>query len=241
MPQVELNEGGKSQVLILAIDPGTTGAKFAFLKSHELYEGGKFDSIVDSADRIHMLESFPGYCQAYVSTLPTTLIYEAGRLAKWGHEAVNCQRRHDVNPECLVTNWKLKLLEDSRYGSLETTACRLGKPPGSFATDFFGVVADYLFNDPESCLLNHFGMGSYSVWQFRFIDVVIAMPPGWTYTEHSVFSNAAKKALAKIPNVRVITVSETECALRSWMSQEGRGLNIVQIQYSFKGGLHADL
>jgi hypothetical protein len=234
MPQFELNNGDTSPFLILGIDPGTTGTKIAFLKAYEVYEGDKLDCIVDSADRIHMLSGFPGYRQANVSTLPTCLIYnETGRLFKWGHEAINFHGRHPVDPKCLITNWKLKLLEGSRQGSLDSTSQRLGKPHGGFATDFFGAVTNYLFNEPTSCLLSHFGIDGDGVRQFRFIDVMIAMPPGWSHDAHSVFSDAVKKALAIIPNVRIIAVSETECALRSWMSQEGRRLRMVQIQYFF--------
>jgi hypothetical protein len=226
MSQVDLNDGGASSVLILGIDPGTTSAKVAFLKASEVYEADQLYFTVKSGDRIHVLMSFPGECQAYVSTLPTSLIYsEAGTLVKWGHDAVNFQERDAFDPEYLVTNWKLGLLEGSRQCSLEATPQRLGKPPGSFATDFFDALTNYLFKDQTSCLLNHFGSGDLR--QFRFIDVVIAMPPGWSHEEHSVFSSAAKKALVKIPNVRVITVSETECALRSWMSEEGGNLDMV--------------
>jgi hypothetical protein len=228
MSQFELSKGEASSVLILGIDPGTTGTKIAFMKAYEVIEGDKLDFIVDSADRIHVLAGFPGYRQANVSTLPTCLLYDdTGLLIKWGHDAVNFQNRHLFEPEYLITNWKLKLLEGTRQGLLEVTSQRLGKPRGGFATDFFSAVINYLFNEPTSCLLSHFGMGGNGVRQFRFIDVVIAMPPGWSHAEHSVFSDAAKKALAPVPNVRVITVSETECALRAWMSQEGRSLHIV--------------
>ncbi len=231
MSHFELCDKGTSSVLILGIDPGTTGAKIAFLKAYEVDEGDKLECIVDPADRIHMLSGFPGYRQSNVSTLPTCLIYnERGRLFRWGHEAINFQIRHNVDPKYLITNWKLKLLESSRQGSLETASPRLGKPRGGFATDFFGALTNYLFNEPTSCLLSHFGIDDESLRQFNFIDVVIAMPPGWKHEEHTVFRDAAKKALAIIPNVRVITVSETECALRSWMSQEGRSLHIVSIQ-----------
>ena len=229
MSQVELNDGAASSVLILGIDPGTTGAKMAFLRAYEVHEEDMLDLIQESKDRIHMLWGFPGYRQAHVSTLPTCLIYDkAGGLAKWGHEAVNFQGRDAFDPEYLITNWKLKLLEGSRQGILEATPRRLRKPPGTFATDFFDAVTNYLFNKPRSCLLNHFG--SDDLRQFKFIDVVIAMPPGWAHEEHLVFSDAAKKALANTPNVRVITASETECALRSWMAEEGKDLEMVRIR-----------
>jgi hypothetical protein len=232
MSQVELNDGEASPVLILGIDPGTTGAKIAFLKAHEVYKGDKLDFVLKSEDKIHVLEGFPGHRQAYVSTLPTSLIYnKTGQLIKWGHEAVNFQEKQAFDPEQLVTNWKLKLLEGSRQDVLEAASRRLGKLPGDFVTDFFAAVTNYLFKEPRSCLLNHFG--SNDLRQFRFIDVVITLPPGWPHKEHSIFSDAAKKALVKIPNVRIITVSETECALRSWMSQEGQHLTMVRIQHSF--------
>jgi len=233
MSLVELNDGGNSSVLIVGIDPGTTGAKMAFLRAYEVYEGGRLDFTKDPADRTHTLANFPGYHQAHVSTLPTCLIYNrSGRLVKWGHEAVSAQSRHGFDPRCLITNWKLKLLEYSRQGSLEATPQALGKSPAGFATDFFSVLTNYLFTEPRSCLLSHFG-GTEGMRQFRFIDVIIAMPPGWSHEEHSIFGAAAKKGLDGIPNTRVITVSETECTLRSWMSQEGRHLNIVRTRYFF--------
>lgn len=224
MSEVELNDGGRSSGLILGIDPGTTGTKGALLRAYEVYDGDKVYFTTDYNDRTHMLVNFPGYHQASVSTLPTSLIYhDTGQLLQWGHEAIKHQARHEFDPKFLVTNWKLKILEDSRQDSW-------GKPPESYATDFFSVFTNYLFNEPRSCLLNNFG-GSEGMKQFKFIDVVIAMPPGWSHQEHSVFSDAAKKALHKFPKVRVITASETECALRSWMQQEGKHLNIVRICY----------
>jgi len=232
MSQFELNDCGVSPVLILGIDPGTTGTKIAFRKAYEVNDGHKVEFTVDSADRIHMLSGYPGYRQTNVCTLPTCMIYgDSGQLFKWGHEAINFQERYAVDPEQVITNWKLRLLESAQQGLLETASERLGKSRGSFVSDFFGAVANYLFIEPKSCLLSHFGINGNIMTQFKFIDVAIAMPPGWSHQEHSIFSNAAKKALAAIPNVRVITVSETECALRSWMTQEGKGLHMVQIEY----------
>lgn len=232
MPQFELSEGRLWPVLILGIDPGTTGTKLAFLKAYEVNDGDKIGCIADSADHIHMLSGFPGYRQANTSTLPTCMIYEeGGKLFKWGHEAINFRERHGVDPKYVVTNWKLKLLEGSRQGLLKTSSQILGKPCGGFATDFFSAITNYLFNEPTSCLLNHFGINGNITRQFKFVDVIVAMPPGWKHQEHIVFSDAAKKALAAIPNVRVMTASETECALRSWMAEEGRYLHMVEMGY----------
>jgi hypothetical protein len=223
---VELSDDGSASVLILGIDPGTTGAKLAFLRAFETYNGDKIELTVDPGDRLHVIGNFPGHRQSYLSTLPTCLVYndETGRLLHWGHEAVNIQSRHSFNPRCLITNWKIKLLEGSLVNSL-------GKPPQGFATDFFHALTEHLFNGPKSALLGHFG-GSESMKQFGFIDAVIAIPPGWSHEEHILFTDAAKKALDRVPKVRVSTVSETECALRSWQSQEGKYLKIVRFVFT---------
>ena len=227
---LELSDDGSASVLILGIDPGTTGAKLAFLRAFETYNGDNIELTVDPRDRLHVIGNFPGHRQSYLSTLPTSLIYnEMGTLMHWGHEAENMQSRHSFNPRCIVKSWKIKLLEGSTHNSL-------GKPPQDFATDFFGALTDHLFNGPRSALLGHFG-GKGGMSQFTFIDVVIALPPGWSHEEHTVFTDAAKKVLDKVPNVRVSTVSETECALRSWQSQEGKYLKIVRCMFAAHGSV----
>jgi hypothetical protein len=220
-------------VLILAIDPGTTNFKVAFLKAREVFDDdGKSTLMLDNPQESPIvLEDFPFSHVFALNTISAALIYDHnGNLSKWGHEAVDFQKDDAFDPEYLVSNWKPALRKSSqqKFRDLDAKAQFLRKAPEDFAKDFFRALGYYLLEDENSCLLNNFGG---NIDKFKYVDCVIAVPPGWSRDEHLVFTRAATKGLQQIPNLRVFAASETECALRTWMAQEGNDLMRVIICY----------
>jgi len=213
-------------VLVLGIDPGTTSFKIAVLEAEENSENqGDTHIFKDPNEQIVLLSHFPGFERYDSNNVPTALIYnENGELAKWGHHATNFQTHDGFDPSFLVEYWKLGLRTSSSPAArqlrrnLEATAERLGATPDKFIEDFFIVVRQFVLENKNSPLLEHLG-GDNALQRFKHIDVVIALPPGWPRQEHRTFTSAATQGLGDARQLRIFTVSETECVLHQWITE----------------------
>lgn len=219
------NIEGSKTILIVGVDSGTTSFKCALCEAREVNVDRGTPFLVQlPTQTIEVVADYPGSHQDELIYSSTSLIYnEVGELAKWGHEATNFQNHPDFDPKLLVDYWKLAARKPSTLAvqqlqkRLEEIAQRFGRSPNTFISDFFRAVSSFLFGKDGRALQNSLG----SLDDYRFIDVVIPVPPGWSREEHRTFSHAAAVGLGMRPNLRVFTVSETECALRTWMHQGG--------------------
>jgi hypothetical protein len=216
----------REQILVLGIDPGTTSFKVAALEASQISDGnGNMYIDKDPYQQIIPLSHFPGFERIDSNTVPTALIYnEKGELVKWGHHAINFQTDDRFDPEFFVAYWKLGLRTSSSPAArhlrknLETTAKRLGATPEKFIVDFFRVVRQFVLDNENSPLLEHLG-GGQPLQEFKYIDIVIALPPGWPRQEHRSFTSAATQGLGDNRKLRIFTVSETECVLNQWITE----------------------
>jgi hypothetical protein len=216
----------REPILVLGIDPGTTSFKVAVLEAEEIPENQGYTHIFrDPNEQINLLTHFPGFERYDSNTVPTALVYnENGELIKWSHHATNFQTDDRFDPNFLVEYWKLGLRTSSSPAArqlrrnLEATAERLKTTPDKFIVDFFGVVRRFLLENEDSPLLEQLG-GEKALQRFKHIDVVIALPPGWPREEHRTFTSAATQGLGDIRQLRIFTVSETECVLHHWITE----------------------
>jgi hypothetical protein len=216
----------REPILVLGIDPGTTSFKVAVLEAEEISENqGHTHISKDPNEQIALLSHFPGFERYDSNTVPTALIYNKnGELAKWGHHATNFQTYDSFDPSFLVEYWKLGLRTSSSPAArqlrrnLEATAERLGVTPDKFIEDFFRAVRQFVLENKNSPLLEHLG-GDKALLGFKNIDVVIALPPGWPRQEHRNFTSAATQGLGNTRQLRIFTVSETECVLHQWITE----------------------
>jgi len=219
-------ESESADILILSVDIGTTSNKFACTTAQETWENDK-TPVIQKNDSVNivMLSNFPGYHKHDMAEVPNWLIYNAEhQLSKWGYLATNFMSKESFDPNGLVRYWKFAAHNSydaaSRMISRQLTekARQWGKKPEDFIKDAFRAWSSYVFDDPESVLSkSHIGKLS----QYKYIDIVISVPPGWPRQEHQLFTSAAKAGIGLRPGWRVFTVSETECVLRSWMFDGG--------------------
>jgi hypothetical protein len=80
-----------------------------------------------------------------------------------------------------------------------------------------GAPISFLMDDDDSPLLRSVG-GSLN--KYKYVDIVVAVPPGWQHHEHEMFEQAINRALGHREGQRVWLASETECVLREWMQME---------------------
>lgn len=211
---------------MLGIDPGTTSFKTAALEAAQISDNqGNIRIEKDLAQQIIPLSHFPGFERFESNTVPTALIYnERGELFKWGHHAINFQTDDRFDSNFLVEYWKLGLRTSTSPAArqlrrnLEATAKRLGITPDKFIEDFFRVVRQFVLENENSPLLEQLG-GAQALQEFKYIDVVIALPPGWPRQEHRAFTTAATQGLGDTRQLRIFTVSETECVLNQWITE----------------------
>lgn len=216
----------REPILVLGIDPGTTSFKVAALEAEEISEKqGHVHILKDPSEQIILLSHFPGFERYDSNTVPTALIYNSnGELVKWGHHATNFQTDDSFDPSFLVEYWKLGLRTSSSpearqlRRNLEATAERLGTTPDKFIEDFFRAVRQFVLENKNSPLLEPLG-GENALQRFKYIDVVIALPPGWPRQEHRAFTSAATQGLGDTRQLRIFTVSETECVLNQWITE----------------------
>jgi hypothetical protein len=210
-------------ILIIGFDSGTTSFKTGMLEAEEVSVDPTKPYIVRYPDeQVIPLGNFPGYHRFDSCTTPTALIYdEEANLIKYGHDATNYQTSENFNSNYSVEYWKLLLRKSSNPAarqlrrSLLAKAKRLGISPEQFIEDFFGAVGGFLLGSNRSPLLSHHG-GKRGLERFKYVDVVIALPPGWPRDEHKTFTSSAIQGLGQDHRLRVFTVSETECVLRYW-------------------------
>jgi hypothetical protein len=221
VPQPNINMDG-DDILIVGIDSGTTSFKTAYMAALETWTINKTSFLSPRTLDATVIANFPGYSQSGLTNVSTSLIYdEHGKLLKWGHGVTNFLDHDSFNPDYLVNHWKFGLHDSALRRTLTLLAERLGKgDPVAFVEDFFKAWSSFLFEDKTSALLK--AEGRRDLAGYKYIDIVIAVPPGWTHHEHKLFAQAATRGLGPKDGQRLFLVSETECVLRSWMQQGGR-------------------
>lgn len=225
--QRNINMDG-DDILVVGIDSGTTSFKTAYMAALETWTNSKISFLAPRTLDAAVIANFPGFSQSGLTNVSTSLIYdEHGKLLKWGHGVTNFLDHDNFDPDYLVKHWKLGLHDSALGQTLTSLAERLGKSnPTAFAEDFFKAWSSYLFEDDSSALLKAEG-GDLA--GYKYIDIVIAVPPGWSHHEHKLFAQAATRGLGPKDGQRIFLVSETECVLRSWMQQGSRkSFSIVQ-------------
>jgi hypothetical protein len=80
-----------------------------------------------------------------------------------------------------------------------------------------GAPISFLMDDDDSPILRSVG-GSLS--KYKYVDIVVTLPPGWQHHEHEMFEQSINRALGQREGQRVWLASETECVLREWMQME---------------------
>jgi hypothetical protein len=217
-------------VLILGFDLGSTHTKVAFTEAEEISNGNKKPSLRSSTnhERITVLADFPGHLTDDCSETPTTLIYNSeGQLIHWGHHASRYLDSDEVQYKYVVQHWKLGLHDSSDPAAkrlqldLQAAANRIWhgtKHAKTFAQDFARVFSRYLFKDDNSNLLGDLGG---TLERFKYIDIALAVPPGWPRHEHRILRQMIALGMSETPALRFFTVSETECGLRAWLERDG--------------------
>lgn len=226
--------GSRAPILVIGFDSGTTSFKPGMLEAEEICDNSAQLSIVrDPQEQIIGLGPFPGNHRYDSCTTPTALVYDKeGYLFKYGNDAVNFQTSSKFDPSLNIEHWKLFFRKASNSAArqlrqkLKKQAKSLGIPPEKFIEDFFSVVGRFLLESERSPILINHG-GKQGLERFKYIDFVIALPPGWSREEHKTFTNSAVQGLGREHRLRVFTVSETECVLRHWTTQ---GKNAARVK-----------
>jgi hypothetical protein len=115
--------------------------------------------------------------------------------------------------------------------NIQTIATRLREINSDvFAEDFSKALFAFLLGDNQnSPVLKHYGS---RMNLFRHIDIVLAVPPGWSRREYEALSTAVARGLGDKRSFRIFRVSETECDLKSW-EQEQRDLIQAEVSCSY--------
>ena len=206
---------------MVGIDPGTTSFKTAYMAALQTWTKDQVSMLSARTLDATIIANFPGHSQSGLTNVSTSLIYnEDGKLLKWGHGVTNFLDHDSFDPDYLVNHWKFGLHDPALRRILTLVAERIGKEnPESFVEDFFRAWGSYLFEDQTSALLKAEGG---NLKGYKYVDIVIAVPPGWPHGEHTSFAQAATRGLGPKDGHRIFLVSETECVLRSWMQQGAR-------------------
>jgi hypothetical protein len=206
---------GQDVVMIIGLDPGTRSFKAAKMTA----------TLVMTADNCSLtagsqpseLSGFPGEPESGITNVPTDLILGPdGKLFKWGHEARAFMDTDEFDPDYYVENAKM-FREPGQREKIERSAKLAGAGIQDIIEMGIGAPISFLMDDDDSPILRSVG-GSLS--KYKYVDIVVAVPPGWQHHEHEMFEQSINRALGKREGQHVWLASETECVFREWMKME---------------------
>jgi hypothetical protein len=122
----------------------------------------------------------------------------------------------EFDPDYYVENAKM-FREPGQREKIERSAKLSGAGIQDIIEMGIGAPISFLMDDDESPILRSVG-GSLS--KYKYVDIVVAVPPGWQHHEHEMFEQSINRALGKREGQRVWLASETECVFREWMKME---------------------